>query len=103
MTTMTTTETSNLAARITGRYTVTGGNAPADVAAEWIDAGFSADEALAWMDAGGFEARRCGELAGLGVTPEQAGGRDPRSGETLAYAVSNGDMSAAKAAKLVAE
>lgn len=81
-----------------------GGQATDRVAAEWGGHGFGADEVRGWLDARCFDAAAAAALRAAGVTPEQARAtvdEGPCEGETIGYAVANGDLSAARAAKIV--
>jgi hypothetical protein len=79
----------------------TGGEPAHDVAREWELAGFDAAAVEAWLGARCFRASAARALIAAGVTPEQAS-RRPEGGETVGYAVSNGDLSATRAAALLA-
>lgn len=73
------------------------GNAPlGEVAQEWIDAGFSDVEAARWLESRCYDAAAAAKLAKAGVTPEQASAEAP-GGETIGYAVANGDMTVREA------
>lgn len=63
---------------------VAGGEDPAIVAKEWVEAGFTASTAKAWWKAGGFDAGQCEILRVAGLTPEQCS--KDRGGEGLSWA-----------------
>ena len=72
------------------------GDQPHEIAEQWIDAGFTSDEAKAWWDAGAFDAASAAELRDAGIAPEDVGmisDREmPAENVTIAYWHSNGDM-----------
>ena len=73
---------------------IAGGRENVDrIAQEWVDAGFTADDAPAWWEAGGFDAARTAYLRDMGLTPELAGEDHPTRDCTWAYGYSNGDIS----------
>jgi hypothetical protein len=82
----------------TGMVGFIAGNEPVENAAEcWIDAGFTADDAPAWWEAGCFDADSASVLRDAGLTPEQVGERhDTDEPESWGYRHSNGDVSTAK-------
>jgi hypothetical protein len=63
-----------------------------NAAQEWVDAGFTPDEAQAWWKAGAFDAQRAAQMRQMGLTLEQAS-ETYRESESWAYAYSNGDCS----------
>lgn len=73
------------------------------VAEEWVSEGFSTTDAKAWWDARGFDPRSCALLRDDGITPEQASERIDVAGyeDTIAYAVSNGDLGVGAAVDMV--
>lgn len=84
---------------------LTGGEPESDTAEAWSDAGFDADTAQQWWDAAAFDADAAASLRDAGLTPDdcsRAVGEGPCEVETIAYAVSNWDLSAERAAEIVA-
>lgn len=79
-------------------FAIGNGDATA-VAREWHEAGFSAREVREWLEARCFEASAAKELRDAGVTSEQSSRRIYVDcgdyGETIGYAVSNGDLTVA--------
>lgn len=75
----------------------------ARLAAEWIDEGFTPDQAAEWINAGGFVASACAELRDADITPEQASKPANKDDEScsIAYALSNGDIDIDRAVGLV--
>jgi len=69
-------------------------------AAEWLESGFTPELAADWMDAGAFWADDAVAMDAVGIAPHQAAGRAP-SGERIAYAVCNGDLTAMDAFAIV--
>lgn len=82
---------------------------PRREATRWTALGFDADAVSEWLDARCFDATAAKQLRDAGVTPAQAGkqtGRDVGLGgyaDTVAYKLSNGDLSLARAVQLVAD
>lgn len=78
-----------------------GGDAAA-AAKAWTDAGFDDEQATLWLDARCFDPEAARDMAELRVTPGQASKRtrDGRGDyiDTIAYKVSNGDLSARQGA-----
>jgi hypothetical protein len=77
-----------------------GGEDPAAVGREWLEAGFNADETAEWLSARCFDAMAARALADAGVSPEDAA-RQHADGETVGYRVANGDIGPARAAALL--
>jgi len=79
------------------------GGDPGEAAQAWTDAGFDDETAGQWLDARCFDPRAAKALADLGVTPGQASKRTRDGGgeryiDTIAYKVSNGNLSARQGA-----
>jgi len=73
---------------------VVGSEQIGDVAAGWVDEGFSSDEAAAWWDAGVFTAEAADDLRTYDVDPQDVDGDCPRlAGYSWGYAFANGDVS----------
>ncbi|KKM73831.1 hypothetical protein LCGC14_1406460 [marine sediment metagenome] len=84
-----------------GRQWLTGSRPVEDVAADWITDGFDADSAPAWWDAGAFCEVSAAGLRDADLTPDEcavvAAGHD----YSIAYEVSNSDMTVAEAVAIV--
>jgi hypothetical protein len=82
------------------------GTAAADVAQEWIDAGFDDPEEVDdWLRARCFNARGARDLEMAGLTPEQAAIRT-RAGtsgdeDTIGYKLTRGDLSFDEARRII--
>lgn len=79
----------------TGGREFVAGNEDIDVAAQrWIDAGFDAESAPTWWEAGCFDADRTAQLRDAGLSPDDVSGMCPRfEGMSWGYAYCNGDVS----------
>lgn len=78
------------------------GGDPEGTTREWELAGFDPEQAREWLEAGCFDAWAARKLADAGFTPELAATRtDAGIGneETIAYKVSNGDLTVYEAAE----
>ena len=85
------------------RYT---GNNVMDEAADWIDHGFSAEDAGEWMEAGFWDAGAAAIVRAMGLTPQQAAERAEALAEAeedaaevytdgdVIYSICNGDTAA---------
>lgn len=74
-----------------------------EYAAEWLDAGVPVDEVPSWIESGTWEAASAAALRDAGITAAQAGEccpEGPCKGETIGYAVSNGDLSVERAEEI---
>lgn len=82
----------------TGMVDFIAGNESVEDAAQcWVNAGFTADDAPAWWEAGCFDADRAAALAGSGLTPEQVSERrTEEEPESWGYAYCNADVTLAK-------
>ena len=94
-------------ARVVRGYGEFAYGSPADLdraVQEWIGHDFTDAGVKAWLNAGAFTAHAANALHEAGVTPEEAGERreelDDR-GNTIGYAVANGDLSVANALKIL--
>ncbi|WP_206922984.1 Arc family DNA-binding protein [Alicyclobacillus acidoterrestris] len=70
----------------------------------WERAGFTPEEADAWLEARCFEAVDARRLADAGITPEQAAQSDEEIGgyvDTIGYKVANGDLSVERAKEAI--
>jgi hypothetical protein len=78
------------------------GGDPAAAAQAWTDAGFDDETTARWLKARCFDPSAARELAGAGVTPEQAAKRtrDGSGGyvDTIGFKVSSGDMTSRQGA-----
>lgn len=74
-------------------------------AQEWEGAGFTPDEAAAWIDARCWDADTARELADAGISPEQAATSVTVCGyaDTIGYAVSNGDLTVGQALAMLSD
>lgn len=66
---------SEMAAVLTSHGEQYTGNNVMDEAADWIDHGFSAEDAGEWMDAGFWDAGAANTVRAMGLTPQQAAER----------------------------
>src|ERR687885_1252558 len=68
----------------------------------WTEAGFDDEDAAKWLEARCFDPLAARALADMGVSPHQAAHRTrdggDRSRDTIAYKVSNGDLTARQGA-----
>ena len=81
------------------------GGTPDTTAGQWHLLGFAPDEVRTWLDARVFDPTAAKQLRDLHITPERAATRVTVSGytDTVGYAVSNGDMTARHAARMLAD
>lgn len=64
-----------------------------EIAQEWVDSGFTADEVKQWAESRTWEPWAAAQLRDRGVTPEQAATViDGGYSDTLGYKVSNKDI-----------
>lgn len=81
------------------------GGTPDTTAGQWHLFGFEPAEVIAWLTARVFDPTAAKQLRDLHISPERAATRITLSGhtDTVGYAVSNGDMTARHAARMLAD